>query len=307
MKCEDCLAIIEEYFDAELNGRESKKIAEHLVACGTCNEVYESLEQEQQLYAHYERDVEITPALWQGVQARLKQESARQEISQPGVVERLRKFFTDAFHAPRFSPALAGLLVVVAVGVTVLVMNYVNSPSDKTISAKGNRNSSGPDSPTQANVNQAPQSTPGLIADKAGEKDKDEIIKLPENNPIPKKEEEVRSTPVAVKTEATNQRQLPVEKVASKTPSTTAESLLRDAEQKYIAAIAILQRDFDKRRSSLDPKLVAKLDASLASIDRTIAETRKAVRQNFDDPIAVQYMLTAYAKKVEVLRDVTAN
>jgi hypothetical protein len=302
MKCEDCLAIIEEYFDAELNGRESKKIAEHLVSCGICNEVYESLEQEQQLYAHYEREVEVTPALWQGVQARIKQESARQEIGQPGVVERLRKFFTDAFHAPRFSPALAGLLVVVAVGATVLVMNYVNSHSPAPIATDGNKNSSGADSPTQANVNQAPHPDNPQVADNDksennAPKNKEEQKIAPEKKQFVKNQDSVRPTLAKA----------PAEKVAATTPSTTAESLLRDAEQKYIAAITILQRDFDKRRSTLDPELVAKLDASLASIDRTIAETRKAVRQNFDDPIAVQYMLTAYAKKVEVLRDVTAN
>ena len=38
-------------------------------------------------------------------------------------------------------------------------------------------------------------------------------------------------------------------------------------------------------------------------LDRTIADTRKAVRQHPDDPVAVQYMLTAYAKKVDVLRE----
>jgi len=130
-----------------------------------------------------------------------------------------------------------------------------------------------------------------------------EIGVTPEPVPQPVHENSVRATQVKTpKAESANQRQLVADQ-----PKTTAEALLRDAEVKYIKAIAILQNDFEKRRSKLDPKLVAKLEASLSSIDRTIAETRKAVRQNANDPIALQYMLTAYAKKVEVLRDITAD
>jgi hypothetical protein len=126
---------------------------------------------------------------------------------------------------------------------------------------------------------------------------------------VPQTENEPGVKPRIVKTPnyGTKLHEVVAGNVESAQPRVTAEALLRDAEQKYVKAIAILQRDFEKRRSKLDPQLVAKLDASLASIDRTIAETRKAVHQNSDDPIAVQYMLTAYAKKVEVLRDITAD
>jgi hypothetical protein len=304
MKCEDCLAIIEEYFDSELDGRESKKVAGHLASCVTCNEVYESLQQEQQLYAHYERDVEVTSALWQGVQARIKQESVGQEATQPvSVGERLRRFFTETFHAPRFSPALAGLLVVVAVGATVLVMNYVNSPSSTTTVVEGDKNHNRTAPATSVNNTNTPQV--GEVAGTNGAV-KEEKSTTPPMTPE-KEPGSVQPNAVKGKDYANHQRPLAIAKAPEIKPNATAEALLRDAEKKYIAAIAILQRDFDRRRSKLDPQLVAKLEASLASIDNTIAETRKAVRQNFDDPIAVQYMLTAYAKKVEVLRDATAN
>jgi hypothetical protein len=307
MKCEDCLAIIEEYFDAELNEQDSAKVAEHMVACGICNEVYQSLEQEQQVYAHYQRDVEVSPALWQAVQAGIKQQAAIEERAQPeSLPGRLRRFFTETFQAPRFSPALAAMLVVVAVGATVLVMNYVNSQSNSTITAGANKNDNGSNPAKKANDNQTPQAGPGEVA--VTPKDKPE--EKPEIAPSPSTENESAVKPTPVKAPKSNAANLPEavgKKVEGSQPRVTAEALLRDAEQKYIKAIALLQRDFDKRRSKLDPQLVAKLDASLASIDRTIAETRNAVRKNGDDPIAVQYMLTAYAKKVEVLRDITAN
>jgi hypothetical protein len=60
-----------------------------------------------------------------------------------------------------------------------------------------------------------------------------------------------------------------------------------------------------KRPSQLDPETRAKLDEALVSIDRTISATRKAVRKDPNDPLVVQYMLTAYAKKVDVLKEMT--
>jgi hypothetical protein len=80
---------------------------------------------------------------------------------------------------------------------------------------------------------------------------------------------------------------------------------VREAEQKYIAAIAILSRDVSKKRSGMDPMVAARFDAALGEIDKTIAETRRAVRNNPDDPIALQYMLSAYSKKVDTLREMS--
>jgi hypothetical protein len=84
------------------------------------------------------------------------------------------------------------------------------------------------------------------------------------------------------------------------------EELVREAEQKYRAAIAILARDAKQRRTLLEPDVLARFDQTLAAVDRAIDETRRAARRQSDDPIAVQYMLAAYAKKVEVLREMAA-
>jgi hypothetical protein len=86
----------------------------------------------------------------------------------------------------------------------------------------------------------------------------------------------------------------------------SADSLVREAEQRYVAAIRILERDVQTRRQRIDPETRARFDETLASIDRTIAETRKSARQHGNDPVAVQYMLSAYAKKVEVMREMAS-
>ena len=82
--------------------------------------------------------------------------------------------------------------------------------------------------------------------------------------------------------------------------------LVRDAESKYLAAIKMLSEDVNRKRTRLDPQMAARFDETLATIDRSIAETRRTVLQQRNDPVAVQYMLSAYAKKVEVMREMAA-
>ena len=309
MKCEDCLILLEEYFDAELDARHGRQVDAHLAACATCTEFFRSLQQEQNVYAHYRRDVEVSPALWDAIQATIKQESAtldnRPVIATESVslLARARRFFAETFAAPRFSPALAALLVIVAVGATVAVMKFLqSSPTEQTTIARQGAGQSQPENST-ANAN---------ASNNPGSKDPDKGVQkstAPEQKdmtpaaPAPKND----FAPRIVK-ENTPRLKTTVEKEPLVAGSdVTAEKLLRDAERKYLTAISILQRNFNKRRSQLDAGMVARLDAALNSIDNTIAETKKAMRQNPSDPIALQYMLSAYAKKVEVLRDVTTD
>jgi hypothetical protein len=52
--------------------------------------------------------------------------------------------------------------------------------------------------------------------------------------------------------------------------------------------------------------MVARFDSALTDIDRTIKDTRRVVRDNPEDPIALQYLLAAYSKKVDALRGMSA-
>jgi hypothetical protein len=49
------------------------------------------------------------------------------------------------------------------------------------------------------------------------------------------------------------------------------------------------------------------LEQTLAGVDRAIANTRKAVHFDARDPVAVQYMLAAYSRKVDILRQMVAD
>jgi hypothetical protein len=71
MKCELCLERLEEYFDGELAATEREQVAAHLIACGDCSEEFDLLGEEQELFAHYDRDVEVPPFLWTRIAARM--------------------------------------------------------------------------------------------------------------------------------------------------------------------------------------------------------------------------------------------
>lgn len=131
MKCEECLPLIEEYIDGELNEKEAARLESHLTACRACAEELEALSREQEIYALYQRDVEVTRSQWNIVRARIEQEQDAIEVAPERA--RLQGWFGGIFgsHA-LFRPAFIAALVLIAVGVTVGVMylSYRNQKSD---------------------------------------------------------------------------------------------------------------------------------------------------------------------------------
>jgi putative zinc finger protein len=69
MKCEVCLELLEEYFDGELGPAESERVNAHLIACAECSERFATLTAEHEMFARYDRAVEVPPFLWTRVAA----------------------------------------------------------------------------------------------------------------------------------------------------------------------------------------------------------------------------------------------
>ena len=274
MSCEKWLPLIEEFIDGELDDSSIKGLRAHLAACGDCSSEYRQLLKEQELYQNYMRDIEVTPALWAGVQARIQQNGAG-----PGIFARIRRLASAFTAGPRLSPVYAMLLVLIAVAVTVIVMRRQGTPpgTGSNVTSPMAENSSTP----------APPPT-GTTA--AGTKESQKPEPPRQESLIAKKEPNSRPP-----------------RTAAKPAQPTAEQAVREAEQKYVAAIAILSRDVNKHRSELDPAVAAKFEATLASIDFTIRETRRAVREHPTDPVAAQYMLAAYSEKLDVLREMAGQ
>ncbi|MEK6283933.1 MAG: zf-HC2 domain-containing protein [Acidobacteriota bacterium] len=279
MKCEECQPRIEEYLDRELNESAGHAVRKHLDNCVSCATVARDLEAEHAIYASYEPDLNISPELWAGVKARIVED----RVGSPSArVQSVWSVLKTTFEAPRISGWATAALVFLAIGSTAIFMKYTQS---------------GTQPPTPQNTN------------------------VVENKPVQVPAMPITNSPVGVNdTSETSkgsgskaQRKLVVarnngaEKVRPAVGPRTPYQLVREAEQKYLAAIAMLSRNANRKRSQMDPATLARLDQAINSIDRTIAGTRQAVRQHPDDPVAVQYMLSAYARKVDVLREIAAN
>jgi tetratricopeptide (TPR) repeat protein len=76
------------------------------------------------------------------------------------------------------------------------------------------------------------------------------------------------------------------------------------AEREYQKAIRLLDQAIAKQRDRLDPALIRQYESSLALIDDSIAASRRALRERPDDPTAGQFLLAAYAKKLDLMQDI---
>ena len=123
MKCNDCLNLLEAYVDLESTERETEQVREHLITCSACTSEFEALSAERELYARYDRELQVSPATWNGIAARIATESRPVERSR----SESRGWFAGLFAMPRFGFAFSGaaavLIAAFAVGYLALRTN----------------------------------------------------------------------------------------------------------------------------------------------------------------------------------------
>ncbi|HLL69845.1 MAG TPA: anti-sigma factor [Pyrinomonadaceae bacterium] len=311
MKCEECTTnALEEFLDGELDARRAAETEAHLAACQRCAAAYERLLDEQNVYAAYERDVQVTPQMWAGVATRIAVEAEPQR--EANIIRRVRAWLAEVFVAPRFSPVFTAALMLLAIGATAGVMKYLNPQTGMPAVIADGRSATA--TPEQRNVAQqpAPETTPSAEPSKpqtgtpvvVANGQPDEGEKSQKAAPQQRRRDAERkfaqpaNDPAQVLAAALNGEQIRRQRATAR--------LVSEAESKYVAAIKMLSEDVNRKRTRLDPQVAARFDETLATIDRSIAETRRTVLKHGNDPVAVQYMLSAYAKKVEVMREMAA-
>jgi hypothetical protein len=315
MKCaEYSTNALEEFLDGELDARRAAETQAHLAACRACAQAYDELLDEQAMYAGYERDLDATPqALWGGVAARIAAEQPRAAAAVAGtsLFRRTRAWLAGALVVPRFSPALTAAMMLFAIGATAIVMRYANSQPVAPRDLAGN---------SQPLVTATP---PGIVRQPTPEASPASMPAARPNGEPPARidnqpggREKIQKPEPARRRDAERKPAVPSNDPAQMAADgrnheinrrqRATERLVREAEAKYLAAIRILSEDVNRKRVRLDPQVAARFDETLATIDRSIAETRRTVVRQRNDPVAVQYMLSAYAKKVEVMREMAA-
>ena len=124
MKCDDCRNLLTEYIDGETIDTEAEQITALLITCAACTSEFEALTAEQEIFARYDRELNITPAMWSAIQERTAAERhiARRSQFNP------RAWLAGLFTAPRFGLAFSGAMAVLLAAVVIGVMYLRTQP-----------------------------------------------------------------------------------------------------------------------------------------------------------------------------------
>lgn len=278
MNCERCQIELEDFLYGELAERLASEVRQHLAGCTVCEAERDRLESENAMFAEFYEQTAIDPVAesWEVVRVRIAAEPARQVRE-----EKTSWWQTNLgwLLAPTLArqAALAVLLVAVSVATTMWLMRRGND--EKQI----------------AELKPSPTVTP-----QSGE---------PNTTPVPKTELAIVE-PTKPKSDATREtvairqesgRQLPVRQLNDN--ELLAQQLVR-AEREYQSAIKLLDRAVAKRRGEIEPEAFKKYESSLALIDSSIAQSKQALRQFPTDAAAGQFLLAAYARKVELMQEI---
>jgi len=114
MKCEVCLELLEEFLDGELTADEREQIDAHLIACSECSESFATLNAEQEIFARYDREVDVPPFMWTRI--------AAHTVAERNVTK--RGWLVTLFRKPSLASAIAMSLLVVLMGVVYLLTKH---------------------------------------------------------------------------------------------------------------------------------------------------------------------------------------
>ena len=116
MECEVYLELLEEYLDGELAAPDKTQISEHLMECADCSASFATLTAEQELFARYDRELEVPPFLWTRVAAHTVAENNAPKL----------KGLAAIFARP-LATAIAVLLLAIALGIVYLISRQPQS------------------------------------------------------------------------------------------------------------------------------------------------------------------------------------
>ena len=264
-------ATLQSYFDGELSPQLMESATSHLASCMTCAAAARELSEETALLrsaleAEFELNVP-TQALRERIEAAVRNE----RVANAGRTVKPRLFASLAnvfsFNSQR-TLGYASLVVVLAFATIIAIVKYRQSEVPQQTA----RNT---DTPEKA----APPS--------------------PDNsNRIEVATKETQSV-------ALNQR--PVVKrhaSAAKVDTVSNHVKLLPGERSYLQAIARLDSTIQQNKGSMRPSLQVEYERNLAVVDRAIAATRSAAKNNPNDPDAADFMFAAYQSKVDLLNTI---
>jgi len=280
MNCERCKNELEDFLYGELGEARAADVRAHLGDCAVCAALRDEIERENEIFGRFYEQTSIEPAaeMWEAIRARINSEDRRQaQIDRgPGWLERLRAGAFGRLLAPAAlrQAAFAALLVALSVAATTIYLKF-GEKGAKYVAREGGEKSP----PTPPRQVATPSPSPSIDI---GAKPNDGVL-----------------TPKSVKpliNPATPPRQLTDQELMNRQ--------IARAEREYQKAVRLLDQAIARQRDRLDPALIKQYESSMALIDDSINASRRALRERPDDPTAGQFLLAAYAKKLDLMQDI---
>lgn len=273
--------VLQSYFDGELSREQMQMAASHLATCQVCSAAARQLENEATLLATAlapEFDA-VVPT--EHLRRRIDEAIAGLPINQQGTrntgtlfgwIQPFGSLFT---FTPQRAFAYAGLAVIVAFGVIFGIIRKQQVPQIPVVQV-------------QPAENPSPVVTP-----------------VDDNQ---KKQKSVNPEPVGtiVKNEPSiSKRRSPKPRTIGDN-QTVAEVKLMPGERSYLKTIAALDSTINKSNNDkpMRSALRAEYERNLAVVNRALAATRNAAKNNPNDPDAKEFMFDAYQSKVNLLNTV---
>lgn len=289
MKCEVCLGMMDDLIEGELDDSLAQQASAHIAMCGPCSQLYANLRYEQELYGKYLLDVEPTPALWTNLQLELEKEKS---IGGSQPQHRLQRWLAIALGGLRITPQLATALVLITIGLAIGIMVWRTTID----TSKHQAQNPGVGVQPSPEVNRVGTHRESDDTDRRSSTNDNARTIRPSSTGSGNRRHGIQVSAAA----SANRHMIERSPVVP-----TVDQVVRRAEQQYLSAIKILSLDIKRHQASISPALLSQLKTVLPELDRTIAATRKVAREQPRDPVTLQYMASAYEKKVELLREVT--
>lgn len=272
MNCERCQAELEDFLYGELAASQSAALRAHLAACAVCAEARNALERENELFAQYYEQTALEPApeIWEAIRTRIQAEPPAVVPAHESAswLRNLQAWLTSSLVVRQL--AFGAALVLLSVAATTLYF--------KLQQPKQNEIAGGTPAPVPSPTIALPAPSPAATA---------EVNQLAVQTP--------KAAPTAQPS------------VKTKPPVSEAQQIqaqIARAEREYQGAIKLLDRVIARNRDQYAPGLLKQYESSLALIDNSIAESRRALRERPEDAASGQFLLAAYAKKLELMQEI---
>ncbi|HEY8461096.1 MAG TPA: zf-HC2 domain-containing protein [Blastocatellia bacterium] len=268
MNCEQCENELEDFLYGELGEARAAEVSAHLRSCAVCGALRDEIDRENKIFGRFYEQTSIEPAAgtWEAIRARIKSEARGRTPTgrELGWLERLRIGALAPVTLRR--AAFAALLVLLSAAATTICLK-LGAGNDAHDLAVGDENRASSPPPRRAAPPPAPPSPSG---DFSGARSRVS-----------------RSAPP---------RKLTDREIASRQ--------IARAEREYQKAISLLDQVIARQRDRLDPALIEQYESSLTLIDDSIDVSRHALRDRPDDPAAGELLLSAYAKKLDLMQEI---